>query len=308
MLAGKAAGHIINPGLEFENYQTHLSNLMMMSTLIFGFSVTGTFLSLSFSGDEPFSHQTDLIAFVKYSLWAAVLAIVATMVAFVTSSRLAHLHINFGSLHAVKRAGIKTYFIIGLAEVLLFCSLYLFMQCLQSYKRLNFLGPPICPYYKYGRVDEYRHDSICSQLGSELYQAAAKECGDPQPVTLYDRVIDEGNAGLSKCRAGRTGEPAVMCGAYDCYYRLKEEKEVIEDFWFGWSSHPRQLSLPNGTVQPVTFSTMSFFDMFGKIAQEAGEAYCLKDPTEARMDEACRDDDETTSPSRLNDCALARRT
>eukprot|EP00929_Paragymnodinium_shiwhaense_P081425 TRINITY_DN4259_c0_g1_i4.p1 TRINITY_DN4259_c0_g1~~TRINITY_DN4259_c0_g1_i4.p1 ORF type:complete len:459 (+),score=64.37 TRINITY_DN4259_c0_g1_i4:76-1452(+) len=308
---------------EYENYQAHLSNLMMMSTLLFGFCVTGTFLSLQFTGDEPFTHKANLVDFVQHGVISAGSSMVVTVLTFVTSSRLAHLHVCHGPAIAVKTA-MKTYPTIGIAEMLLFVSLFFFMFCVHDYAILNYMGPPICPKYEVKASStswtyvttrvalvkpevEKRSSSFCSLLGEDFFEAAQGVCGTPQMVTFEDasQSYSESGTKLSKCLAERSGAHAALCASWDCYSQMSESKTqgIDGQEWFGWSRHPLELTIigPEGYRRELSYG-----QMFDIVVKEAGEAMCLLGPSRALVEMACKE--ELVDDASKSACAQARAT
>lgn len=85
-----------------------------------------------------------------------------------------------------------------LAEILLYFSLFEFVNSIQTYAKMEYVGPQICP------LSAPRF-SFCSQTGQELFQAAQTMCGPVQ----------------------RANHP-ITCTAYDFYQELDNGSH------FGW--------------------------------------------------------------------------
>eukprot|EP00929_Paragymnodinium_shiwhaense_P078801 TRINITY_DN40881_c0_g1_i1.p1 TRINITY_DN40881_c0_g1~~TRINITY_DN40881_c0_g1_i1.p1 ORF type:complete len:401 (+),score=43.06 TRINITY_DN40881_c0_g1_i1:174-1376(+) len=286
----------------YDNYQAYLGNLMMLGALIFGFCAAGTFLSVTFTGDEPpMRDQLDLQGFLQSGLWAGLLALFALVIAFVVSSRLSYQYSAFGSARAFTLLA-PAHLVAGAAELLLYLGLFLFLFSLHFYSRMNYVGPPICPEgpleYSFLVASQLAPQtaSFCSLLGEDFFEAASDYCGDNQTV-----LIDNNS---STCGSARAGPHAVLCGAFDCYSHLSEESDG--GFWFGWLHKPHGweegLTLPEHPTDKY-FSAGQLWDT---LVAEAGEMMCQRQRAHAVMVSVCKQMAEDSDS--LLACAEARAT
>jgi len=217
---------------EYGVYQGHLANMLMMSTLLFGFCATGTFLSVSFTGDETPMSTTYFIRLVENSLQSTVASVGVTMLVFVFSARAALQYQLYGAQAALQPIYKGTLFI-TLAEILLYYSLISFVSSINNYGYMNYVGPNICP-IKWDNT-LISNTSFCSRVGDSIYQEAATLCGTQVAPVLNSRSEGQGLW--------------ILCNAFDDY--TNEWNIRVSDpgggslgsWWFGWDPDRNQVDV-----------------------------------------------------------------
>lgn len=152
----------------FDASQGLLAQLITMSSLLLGFIVTGSMLSVAMTGDQNYS-ITELLDFMRWSGVAALCAVVALTLGFLTSVRSTYVMETRGIVMAqqqiTKGGRCKT----SLAELLIYGSLMFFMLSMRQFLSMVYTGPNFCPSYE-GSA------SRCGMLGKAFYDAAALQC------------------------------------------------------------------------------------------------------------------------------------
>jgi len=227
---------------EYGVYQGHLANMLMMSTLLFGFCATGTFLSVSFTGDETPMSTEYFIRCLENSLQSTVASVGVTMLVFVFSARAALQYQLFGAQAALQPIYKGTLFI-TLAEVLLYYSLISFVSSINNYASMNYVGPNICPRSPSGEIS---NTSFCSRVGDSIYQEAQNQlCGTADAQGLYS-----GRFANSRTQGLTPQGPWILCRVFDDYtYDQKFPDGLSSDqvgqpvveaplltWWFGWDT------------------------------------------------------------------------
>lgn len=161
----------------YDSYQSVLSNLMTIGTLLLGFIITGTMLSLSLSGEESYTSH-DLLLFTEWAFVAVIGAGSTTLIAFLVSVRATQAHCNRGSKHGLKVMRNHT-LLIGLSELCLYGSLFAFLLSLDLFLAMQYLGPDICPYVENEHSEE-RTSSFCALAGSDFFDAVGQTCQAPK--------------------------------------------------------------------------------------------------------------------------------
>jgi len=157
----------------FDAYQLFLGNIMMVSTLLLGFIITGTALSVSLTGEENYGNKM-IGVFASWAGASAGCAMLSMLLAFLIQARGTAAFENHGSAYALKAMRGST-LSIGVAELMIYASLFTFTQSLGHFFNMNYLGPNICPLdQQAGTVSE---ESFCSQLGIDFYEAMSDDCG-----------------------------------------------------------------------------------------------------------------------------------
>lgn len=286
---------------QYAAWQGHLANLMMMGTLIFGFVVTGTFLSVSFTGEEPFEDNDNLLNFTKQGLRSAVFSLLATMVAFIFSSRTANLYIHAGALHALRSISRGLLFI-GIAEVLLIYSLHTFMYSMEDFTKMFYYGPKLCPFRDnhHAPITEWQNSTFCAQTGKAFYETAAKTCGAVQ-VNLKSTKTQysaHSHQKMSVCETNRLTSSShyEMCYVYDCYHTFGKDKDTGVTFAWGDFESPDQ----GYSFHTISGKEINKAEIFHKVILEGGELMC--DVANAQHDQklAC-------APAIISNGTLAQR-
>lgn len=280
---------------EYGTFQAHMSNLLMMGTLIFGFCVTGTFLSVTFTGEEPFLEVEHLSQFVLAGLKATAMSLGATILAFIVSTRAANRYMALGALPAL-RTIYKTIIFAGAAEVMIYLSLQQFLRSVQQYSAMNYMGPELCPMREPDQdATTWSNSSFCGQLGDDLYSAAKDSCSPARAVSWNDEVCTAVN------RKKADSQPFAMCSIFDCYTD-GEIKIRSSTAWFGWDNQDAGRGYDGlQAMDPYMNPTESY----NRVAQQASEAACEKGKASSLKDTACTLG-ATPTTAQLQACAQAR--
>lgn len=284
---------------EYANFQGTVANMMTMGTLLFGFCATGTFLSIQFTGDEAWPPQR-LVDFVRFGMYSAISSLTATMMVFVFSTRASKQHMKFGAACAMRTVRRSSVFFIG-AEILIYFSLHEFMSSIQTYARMEYVGPKLCP----SAAKEF---SFCSQTAKDLYKAAQSLCGTMAPTTCVpgDEDVDwhecARNAVNSTPRA--VGESHYACTTYDYYsvYKLHHGTDptvLTRNIYFTWDKFDSGYEAlfgadeddddDEGAEDDAFFGTLTVLSnqFCGKsITEGAVAALCASDPSSAACAQA----------------------
>jgi len=298
---------------EYDKYQGHLSNLLMMGTMLFGFCITGTFLSMSFTGEETVTGQNNayLIDFFRRGLWSAVLSAGATILSLVLSSRAANQYISWGAVAAM-RVIRNTMFCICAAEICLYLSFYYFMRSVESYALMSYTGPDICPmrqlYESNGNFSaKFEKSSFCAQLGDDFWHATNRTCKGRKTVEWPEK---------DTCSATKRENSDLLCNVFDCYSSNRSDNTISNSttltLWFGWwwsdrEEHPEWTKYGLNRFGEV----MSDEEVWQRIAKESAEASCEKDLAKTLRNIACKNidaDHPAPNNSQATACAQARAT
>lgn len=220
---------------EVETYQSLVGNILMMGTLVFGFCATGTFLSVSFTGDEAWDNAGDFVEFLRKGCSSAICSLLATLIAFIFSTRVANQQMQYGYLVAYRTVLRSTMFVV-FAEMLLFFSLHEFMSSIFSYTQLEYQGPTLCPQGQGqpdDRPDLFYNNSFCAQVGETMYNTASRMCGPRMPVNVTERE-DYPTLGPHRL-VNDVSHPFSTCTAFD-YYTWEYDGYFagIMPYWFAW--------------------------------------------------------------------------
>lgn len=268
---------------QVDAYQSMAANILMMGTLIFGFVATGTLMSLSFTGEEGWPMtEDDLDAFSFFlinSCAAAISSLLATLISFVFTTRVANQQMHSGPLSALRTVQLTTVFFV-FAELLLYFSLGMFMKSVGDFVILQDSGPQICP----GEDETVLGNSFCAQAGDEMFQSAKAACS-PAQTTPRSRT--------------NPSAPFATCTAYDFYTQhYSDDVQASGDpttFWFGWdwgdSGYEDGDFGLNETPKQVFF----------RVINEIADITCGKPSAERALAALCAPATETTAG-----CAQAR--
>eukprot|EP00927_Polykrikos_kofoidii_P074236 TRINITY_DN70220_c0_g1_i1.p1 TRINITY_DN70220_c0_g1~~TRINITY_DN70220_c0_g1_i1.p1 ORF type:complete len:380 (-),score=46.48 TRINITY_DN70220_c0_g1_i1:288-1427(-) len=169
-------------------YQAFLGNLMTVSTLLLGFIVTGTLLSMTLTGEENYTAR-QMVSFVTWAGLAALLSMFATLISFLVSGNASQVQANRGADAAIWYLRYHTVAIF-MGEIMVFASIMAFLHSLKLFLDLNYLGPDICPWDS-GIFFQFRANSFCSLLGGDMYAAAGELCtGAPATVSQNQELCN----------------------------------------------------------------------------------------------------------------------
>lgn len=154
-------------------YQSFMGNIQTVSTLLLGFLITGTLLSVMLTGRDNYGADK-VCQFTTKAVASVLFSGTSMLLGFVVQARGTSAYENFGAVRAVKSMRRSTC-CIGIAESCIYLSLICFMWSLEDYIMMNFIGPDICPYTQ---RDTPSSESFCSQLGMDFYWAMQLSCGD----------------------------------------------------------------------------------------------------------------------------------
>jgi len=282
---------------EYGVYQGHLANMLMMSTLLFGFCATGTFLSVSFTGDETPMSTTFFIRLVENSLQSTVASVGVTMLVFVFSARAALQYQLYGAQAALQPI-YKGMLFITLAEVLLYYSLISFVGSINNYASMNYVGPNICPVSPFGEGELISNTSFCSRVGDSIYQEAITLCG-----TQVAPVLNARTRGLTP------QGPWITCAVLDRYRAMNYDGDSgtvtvasfdVRPWWFAWDTHNNEVDPYDFTGESGDADYLDNQDLFGYWSQEAfldvvtrtSDSMCAKDAAAEAVAAHC-----TTTPN-----------
>eukprot|EP00929_Paragymnodinium_shiwhaense_P035805 TRINITY_DN19289_c0_g1_i1.p1 TRINITY_DN19289_c0_g1~~TRINITY_DN19289_c0_g1_i1.p1 ORF type:complete len:380 (+),score=79.42 TRINITY_DN19289_c0_g1_i1:105-1244(+) len=194
---------------KLDTYQELLNEIMTISTLLLGFILTGTMLSITFTGEEHYG-SWQVRTFVLMSGFAALLAGVSLITAFATSIQAAQFYGSHSATHALHHMK-RSLLAIFVSEFTLYASLMVFLFSVADFSYLAYEGPDICPQAPTGpdKAEEIRMASFCGKLGEDFYeavQASGKSCSSLFPGSdLQDMDVCEhyaeimnGTTGMAK--------------------------------------------------------------------------------------------------------------
>jgi len=257
----------------------------MMGTLIFGFCATGTFLSVTFTGDEAWDKASEFVEFLKTGCYSAISALLATLIAFIFTTRVANQQMQYGYLVAFRTVLRSTIFVV-LAEMLLFFSLHEFMSSIYCYAKLEYEGPTICPQGQGqpdSRPDLLYNNSFCAQVGEEMYKTASRMCGPKMPVTLTDSNWEEYPTLGPQRLVNDVSHPYSTCTAFD-YYTWEHENDagvMQSPYWFAWDFGDSGYWVMEYRHQ------MSVHQAFFRVNNEIADEICGKAAAETALSALC---------------------
>lgn len=273
---------------ELGHFQTITSNVLMMGTLVFGFCATGTFLSVSFTGEESWNHVNEFVDFLRYGCYSAICSLTASMIAFIFSTRVANQRMQFGGKAALRIAHQSTIFIVA-AELCLYFSFHEFMKSIKVYTGLEYTGPAICPQgdgQPNDRKDLFLNTSFCAQLGDDLYQGASSMCGAAVVLDAWGHTDED----YAERGNHRVGEYFVTCTAFDYYTTTG-----WDTFWFAWDWKE------SGYGVMELKHEMTPRESFFRVLAEVGDYVCGRPGAEIARDVLCTGTNSSTAA-----CAQAR--
>jgi len=228
----------------YQATQSHLSNLITVSTLLLGFIITGTMLNSGLTGHENYS-AAELIGFIQRAGMAAILSAITLIISLLVSVRSSQGYESGSARQAffIIRHSI-CYIIIG--ELCLFVSFVFFLSSLEAFMIMQYIVPDICPLsnklstgsFRIGfditKTQVYREASFCAQLGSDLYDAASSTCKVRRLSPDYDcppyaEFCNKSNSWLPPVDAD-TDSLAALCHAY----RHVKQYGSTYQYWFGY--------------------------------------------------------------------------
>lgn len=205
---------------EYATFQAQNGNLLTMGTLLFGFCATGTFLSTSFYDSHSYDDTVNFVAMVEHGVLSAMASVVALTITFVFSTRAGSQYMFHGPMAAVRTIQRGSGFL-TMAEVLLYCSWYMFMLSIEDYCAINYTNPTLCPCQSssshIAHPESWINSSDCALLGTELFNSAERMCAP---------------ARLSGSRLYSDAQPWVACTVFDEYSFARPNTNGI---WFGWN-------------------------------------------------------------------------
>eukprot|EP00929_Paragymnodinium_shiwhaense_P071487 TRINITY_DN36333_c0_g1_i1.p1 TRINITY_DN36333_c0_g1~~TRINITY_DN36333_c0_g1_i1.p1 ORF type:complete len:370 (-),score=41.62 TRINITY_DN36333_c0_g1_i1:271-1380(-) len=250
---------------KLDTYQGLLSSQITISTLLLGFILTGTMLSINFTGNEHYG-SAQIRDFVLYSGLAALLAGISLVTSFATSVQGAQFYSTHNAQTAVMHMRRSLITVVG-SEMALYFSLVVFLGTVADFSYLAYAGPDICPRTWTGpHLElELRPDSFCAQVGLDLFEAVKatnKSCRALFPNADLDDVES-------------------ICLYYDQV--AADEKPFA---FFMWNNaDPREWPLKEGHVASASRLSMT---------RTAAKLFCKSDIMEDAMNEVCR---QPTNPS-----------
>jgi len=181
---------------KYGSYQGLLQNYITFSTLLMGFIVTGTLLSIALSGQDNFT-ALELVEFLKYSGIAAISAGVTMIISFLVSIWGHTAFTNKDAKHGLLEMRRSTLWIGG-AELCIFFSLTMFWLSTFKYAELSYLGPDICPrsYNATSGLATQRTASFCTKTAAGLWKEAFAVCNKSyqsdynEVCELVDRTLN----------------------------------------------------------------------------------------------------------------------
>lgn len=210
---------------KYQQLQGWVSNLMVVGTLLLGFNVGGTILSVSMTGEENYGFK-QLISFVTESNIGMVVTFLSIVISFFVQARGTDHYYRLGSKSAY-RAMRKSLIWIAVAEFLVYVSLMGFIGSLKSYVLMNLAGPRTCP------NDSWEDQAECSLLGGELFEVAKAVCD-----TNFSKATDKHSCShIYKPYSSRSDNCTHLC-TYTTIYLNRTSYHRDDEPWsdlFGWS-------------------------------------------------------------------------
>eukprot|EP00931_Biecheleriopsis_adriatica_P076475 TRINITY_DN50172_c0_g1_i1.p1 TRINITY_DN50172_c0_g1~~TRINITY_DN50172_c0_g1_i1.p1 ORF type:complete len:470 (+),score=51.53 TRINITY_DN50172_c0_g1_i1:135-1544(+) len=315
--------------LPYQNYQLHLANVMMVATLLLGFTLTGTLLSVSVTGTESYS-TTELGRFFHTALKSGTFSFATLMLAFMVSASANEKYISHGAHYALLTM-YNCLLPIAAAEVTLFMSVLAFLVCLKAYVDMVYKGPDICPGlpqpHWYSHTREVRPLSSCGQIGDDLFIAANKTCKGhrqlPNATLAYLDSLEMTSSSSWSARSPQS-DRYVLCSVFDwyvaktsawfgkprSYYFVYDtqmlphgvRREVGVKPWVEWFAD--EVLFAQGGDTPRPFKTALLFEVIDSVTT----AYCDRDNALRVRDQVCNlaADEPKTSLEFMQACIQAR--
>merc|ERR1719247_3593348 len=149
---------------------------MTVSTLMLGSTLSGTVISIQFTGDEYFhaSHMAYLFVWAACASTCAVISLVFSMqLKQSILMRMAKATTEFAVQHIQEKTAHKLY----IAETAMFFSIICFCLAMGEFATMRAVGPDICPISSsLLHHSSPRPAASCSLLGASLLQAATRQC------------------------------------------------------------------------------------------------------------------------------------
>jgi len=152
--------------------QAHLGNLMTVSTLLLGFTVSGTFLAVVLTGNENYDAE-QLFDFVEAAGKAAMAASVTLILSLAVSVRSNSGYTNVSAQrgqHILRRSSAYT----SIAEIMIYVSFFYFADTLGKFTTMQFAGPDICASSSGGSL--VKEQAFCARLGKDFFAEATGVC------------------------------------------------------------------------------------------------------------------------------------
>lgn len=274
----------------YTSFQDTLQTLMTVSTLLMGFIITGSFISVAYASDATYT-QEQLVKFV----WKSLCAFAGALVSFSLSLILSVLGQQCFSTRICVCDAVICFrsfsFLMLISEIYLYkCGIDM-ANMAEDFVQFNYISPSInlCP----GQNFSVRGDSFCAQLGNDLHQAALDICGGkaqrpPRPFYLGHKA---------------TGDQRTLavCNQLDWYEQTEVNPlEANPTYvWFGWDTYP--LGGEDWTGVPMDkenkINQKTIMENNGKIL---GEVMCYKNEAQKYLTQACKTSYEASN------CTAAR--
>ena len=287
----------------YESFQATVGTLMTVSTLLMGFTITGSLISLSYAADNTYSQQ-DIVEFVGSAMLAFVYATASLSLTLILSVIASQIHAGNPEEDADKLAWPKLRtpcapcvkasaffqafsFVLLIAEVFIYACAFQTMCFMWNFTSIVYIKPSesLCP-GTYG--DEKKSvDSFCGAVGFDFYtEAKTNFCGgvlQPNAPRAFDLTG----------KSGSQTRNTTICNQLDLQEKDNGDAGTYEaGLYFGWEVYGPGLASPVTAMQVVQNN--------GKFL---GESMCYKSKAQATMTSAC-----TTSSStyKVADCIAAR--